>query len=97
LYVRLWCVGGALCKWYSVCKCSKEPDCPFTFKVYYCQKSSHSEILGGRLHQPEHGRRDIERKPIRGVATCIRIKQYCKEDADLTEYVNYRKKSIKDL
>jgi len=41
-------------------------------------KSSEVDYISQNMEE------DIEHKPIRGVATCIRIEQYCKEDADLT-------------
>ena len=51
---------------------------------------SHSKYTTARVKSSEvdyisqNMEEDLERKPIRGVATCIRIEQYCKKDADLT-------------
>ena len=73
---------------YSTCKCSEDTECPLTFKVNYCQKSSHSETFGEPNKEVDciSLEKDQVHKPTRGVAATIRdrIEAYCKEDADIT-------------
>jgi hypothetical protein len=75
---------------YSECRCSEDTECPLSFKVNYCQKSTHSELfeepdknLDCISHQDNE---EKVQKPTRGVANVVRdrIEMLCKEDADIT-------------
>jgi len=75
---------------YESCRCSKDSVYPLSFKVNFCQKSSHIEVYEENDKRVDCISKGIENidttKPTRGVATIVKnmIENMCREDPDDT-------------